>query len=235
MHFVLVWKWHSSWQDIHLWGCYAFSNISKTIKHHQITFAKQQCSNPRAAFLINTWTEVWNIKLFIYLNCLDCSAAACRVESVIICYNQLSWSDTLTDISTHITRHKSLSLMWWTNIKEAKGECKWLRQLQLRATRWGLSETNVMGRAKCELKHQQDVEQEGFKAGRGGRWAVEALIQTDIVWTTVTKAHINMEPIDSLQKMILSLKTGGSSQPQIRTWHLMPLYQSIKSAYPQTG
>lgn len=33
----------------------------------------------------------------------------------------------------------------------------------------GRSETNEMGRAKCELKHQQDVEQEGFKARVGGR------------------------------------------------------------------
>lgn len=71
-----------------------------------------------------------------------------------------------------------------------------------------------MGRAKCELKHQQDVEQEGFKAGVGGCWAVEALIQTDIVWTTVTKPHINMESIDSHQKMILSLKTGWHTQCQ---------------------
>lgn len=28
----------------------------------------------------------------------------------------------------------------------------------------GQSETNEMGCAKCELKHQQDVKQEGFKA-----------------------------------------------------------------------
>lgn len=31
----------------------------------------------------------------------------------------------------------------------------------------GQSETNAMGHAKCELKHQQDVEQEGFKAWIG--------------------------------------------------------------------
>lgn len=31
----------------------------------------------------------------------------------------------------------------------------------------GQSETNAMGRAKCELKHQQDAVQEGFKAGVG--------------------------------------------------------------------
>lgn len=31
----------------------------------------------------------------------------------------------------------------------------------------GQSETNAMGRAKCELKHQQDAVQEGFKAGLG--------------------------------------------------------------------
>lgn len=38
----------------------------------------------------------------------------------------------------------------------------------------GQSETNEMGRAKCELKHQQDVEQEGFKAGVGGieQWSL---------------------------------------------------------------
>lgn len=34
----------------------------------------------------------------------------------------------------------------------------------------GQSETNAMGRAKCELKHQQDVEQEGFKAWIGEKW-----------------------------------------------------------------
>lgn len=32
----------------------------------------------------------------------------------------------------------------------------------------GQSETNEMGRAKCVLKHQQDVKQEGFKAGVRG-------------------------------------------------------------------
>lgn len=32
----------------------------------------------------------------------------------------------------------------------------------------GHSETNEMGLAKCVLNHQQDVEQEGFKARVGG-------------------------------------------------------------------
>lgn len=31
----------------------------------------------------------------------------------------------------------------------------------------GQSETNAMGRVKCELKQRQDAAQEGFKAGVG--------------------------------------------------------------------
>lgn len=39
------------------------------------------------------------------------------------------------------------------------------RQPKLSHRGEGQSETNEMGRAKCVLKHQQDVKQEGFKAG----------------------------------------------------------------------
>lgn len=43
------------------------------------------------------------------------------------------------------------------------------------------SETNAMGRAKCELTQQQDEEQGGLKGVGGGWWTVETLIQTDTV------------------------------------------------------
>lgn len=93
--------------------------------------------------------------------------------------------------------------MWWTKMQLGNGN-GWAATAQAEPQGEGQSETNAMGRAKCELKQQQDVERGSFKAGGGGRWAVEALIQTDTVWTTLTKPHINMEPTDSLQKMILS-------------------------------
>lgn len=32
----------------------------------------------------------------------------------------------------------------------------------------GQSETNALGRAKCELKHRRDAAREGFKAREGG-------------------------------------------------------------------
>lgn len=139
MCFVLVLKWHTGIQSHRIWE---HIHLVRQFVRRSFIFAMSQALG--TPLPLNEFTDHSGTWANSYW------------------HNELMHIDSHSFAYMPIRKHAALT--WRTNIKEATNS----RGARGEPQGEGQSETNVMGRAKCELKHWQHTEQQGSRVGDGG-------------------------------------------------------------------